>query len=687
LLAAHGDATAERIEAVAREARGWPFLLRELAHHPGATVSSVDEMLAERIARLPEAARRMLDVVAVAGQPIERAVAEAAAALGQEAPAALALLRRERLVRVRTRAAAGELESYHDRIREAAVARLDPGQRRTLHLGLATALEASGRADAETLFVHLREAGEQERAAELAARAADEAMRVLGFERAARLYRETLDLGATDRSSLHGRLADALACAGRGSDAAHAYLAAMEGADAATADELRRRASEQLLFSGRFDEGVAVLRDVLAAAGVGYPASRLLMLVLLVATMLRLWLRGLSFQERPAEQVDAATLRRIDVCRAACAGLSMVDILPSAYFQRRFVLMALQAGEPRRAAAALSQQILFTAASGGLVEPAAAVELRQRTKAMVERLGDPHLQAFHAFNLGTAHMLRGRLPEAREQLELATRTLAPDLGAWATFERTLARAVLLDALHNLGDWPAMLRLLDECDRDGEERGDLLVLDGSLRSAGWRALLADEPSMVIEEVAARMRGRDERDGAVASHRFDVLCAMRLYEQAGRGGDAWAFVCAERATLRAADVRLFRLMHLRLGLMLSGAAALAAGRLDDAARRASAALRVRHPLARPVGQWLQAGVAAARGEPERALALVAEAEAAYATLGFMGYATALKRRRGALLGGDEGRALVEDADAWFSARGAKDPARFAATLVPGTWGQES
>jgi hypothetical protein len=82
-----------------------------------------------------------------------------------------------------------------------------------------------------------------------------------------------------------------------------------------------------------------------------------------------------------------------------------------------------------------------------------------------------------------------------------------------------------------------------------------------------------------------------------------------------------------------------------------------------------------------------VAAARGEPERALALVAEAEAAYATLGFMGYATALKRRRGALLGGDEGRALVEDADGWFSARGAKDPARFAATLVPGTWGQES
>jgi hypothetical protein len=44
-------------------------------------------------------------------------------------------------------------------------------------------------------------------------------------------------------------------------------------------------------------------------------------------------------------------------------------------------------------------------------------------------------------------------------------------------------------------------------------------------------------------------------------------------------------------------------------------------------------------------------------------------------------ATQRRRGALMGDEEGRALVATADALMRQRGIKNPARFTAMLVPG------
>ena len=46
-----------------------------------------------------------------------------------------------------------------------------------------------------------------------------------------------------------------------------------------------------------------------------------------------------------------------------------------------------------------------------------------------------------------------------------------------------------------------------------------------------------------------------------------------------------------------------------------------------------------------------------------------------LDMAGWATAGKRRLGALLGGEEGRELVAQADAWFEAQGVVNTARFA------------
>ena len=72
-----------------------------------------------------------------------------------------------------------------------------------------------------------------EREAHFIVSAADQAITVLAFDRAGRLYRRALDLEAHATLSRHQllvKLGDALTNAGRGAEAARAYLEAVPGA-------------------------------------------------------------------------------------------------------------------------------------------------------------------------------------------------------------------------------------------------------------------------------------------------------------------------------------------------------------------------------------------------------------------------------------------------------------------------
>ena len=69
------------------------------------------------------------------------------------------------------------------------------------------------------------------------------------------------------------KLGDALANAGRGSEAAQAYSKAAETATAAETLELKRLASTQLLLSGHVEDGLALLRTLLGPLGLSMPRT------------------------------------------------------------------------------------------------------------------------------------------------------------------------------------------------------------------------------------------------------------------------------------------------------------------------------------------------------------------------------------------------------------------------------
>src|SRR6266702_7360029 len=111
----------------------------------------------------------------------------------------MAVLRATHLVRTRSTLGRHEIETYHDRIRDAVVGRLTAEALKECHQRLASGLLGTGGADPERLATHYLGAGDAESAAEYGTAAAAKASEALAFDRAARLYRFALHLRSAAR--------------------------------------------------------------------------------------------------------------------------------------------------------------------------------------------------------------------------------------------------------------------------------------------------------------------------------------------------------------------------------------------------------------------------------------------------------------------------------------------------------
>lgn len=82
-------------------------------------------------------------------------------------------------------------------------------------------------------------------------------------------------------------------------------------------------------------------------------------------------------------------------------------------------------------------------------------------------------------------------------------------------------------------------------------------------------------------------------------------------------------------------------------------------------------------------MHAGVAATRGDSTSAARLLAGAESGLRAAEMALHLAAATRRRGELIGGDAGRGLVDESNAWMTGQGIRNPDRMSALLAPGAW----
>jgi hypothetical protein len=685
------------VDSVVHEAGGSPFFIDEIARHldvreeaealPPA-VGMLDAVLRRRIERLSDASRTCLEVVAVSGRPVARDVVSRVAALGSAEPAAIAALRAGRLVRAAAGEGAEELETFHDRVREVAVASIGVGALRDYHGALARALESVEGTDPERLAGHWEAAGEAARARDYVEKAAAVAFDALAFERAARLYRKAIDARDPEDGEvprLRAQLGDALVNAGRGAEGARELVRAAQRAGPIEALDLRRRGAEHFMLSGHIDEGKATHKTVLDALGMRAPESRLWALVTFL--VLRTWiaLRGLRFREREESSIDRQRLLRMDTLWSLTIGMAIVDQMRALALQSQHLLLALRAGEPSRLAYALAGEIAYCAHRG--------VYSRKRVEAVLpvarslaQRVRTPQPLAMVSLSEGIALYGQARYREARTTLERAARLLR-ETCAGVTWHLNTAHAYNLFAQRALGETKAVVARYEVLSREAEDRGDLYgVTLLASRIGHLGALGADDVAAAIEAV-------DQSTRRWSAAQFTMQHAYALVSRVDcdlYGDDLEAGL----ARLDAVWPALERSLSLRnVGMMILCVEArarmlLAYGRAhgDDARLRArlqrdmARLRRVPSPLSAGFVALLDAGAALNEGDTSLAVGRLVVAEERCRNVDLALHVACIRRRRGQLVGGDEGARLVAEAEDALRAQAIARPDRWARTILP-------
>lgn len=355
-----------------RTAAGSPFFLVEFAKYlkalqslPGVSAIGLEELLRFRMQGLSPRARSVLEVLAVAAAPLERDTLLRAAKLESAQRGILADL--EQLSIVRTiELAPHRIEFYHDKLREEVTRTLAHQTSVEHHRAIAHAVLSTTNANPLVALEHFEAAGELESVRRYVVPAANQALKLLAFERAALLYQRAIELmpGEVPLHELYRRLGSALGSAGRGKEAAAAFSSAadilrLEPGD--TSEELMRlqqAAAEQFIQTGHFQQGVEMIREVLTALDVPFPRSRGQATRKALALRVVSMLRGTRPSERKTPP-SALELRRFDALWAADTRLAMVDYALCNYATIRCVEDSLKLADPSRMSRALGMEAAF----------------------------------------------------------------------------------------------------------------------------------------------------------------------------------------------------------------------------------------------------------------------------------------------------------------------------------------
>ena len=561
------------LAALAEDGAGHPFLLRELvlvgARAPVASLR-VEDVLHERARRLSADRRCFLDTVCVARGPVdERAIAKAASVDVADLPGLLMELVVQRWVIVSRTASCTVVQPAHDRIRQARLGRMEPAARRELQRRLAEALELRTPEDVELLALQWNDAGDPVRAAPFATRAAGHAMAVLAFERAAELYALALcGIPPSEHAAVWAAIAGARASAGRGADAAAAYLEGAKLCIGRDADDMTLRAADQLIRAGRIGEGKRLLTGVLEELGLGVPATRAAAVRALIVKRLRLRLRGTRPRKLSIERASEAT-RRIDACWPLGDLLAVLDPLRAAVLHTEGLLLALSIGEPFRLIRSLCLEAAFVSMSGGRTRRAAEARLAHAIQ-LAAGVEDRKVAGYISLGHGVMELQLGEFAPAQEHLDRAEAHFEACPGA--QWEVTTAREFAMWTLAYRGDLSEIGRRLPTAVEVAHHRGERLAVFKLQAGPSHLHLLAvDEPQRLLLAADLAPLGLSAEE-----YPFLAFCALFSQVEAliylGRAGDALETLVAARRPVELAYLLHSQFSRIDLAY-LQGRAALA------------------------------------------------------------------------------------------------------------------
>jgi serine/threonine protein kinase len=685
-----------RVEKLASESEGSPYLLQEIAAgmetgvagaRPGATL---DELLYQRVMVLPEIARRLTEVVALAARPISEREAFRAAGLLAQDPGVLVMLRAGRLIR--GVGGGDDIEPYHDRVRETVAARLSDKHRAECHRALAQTFEATllsgGCSDAEPVAVHFEAAGDKAKASRYYLAASETARAALAFKHGAELCQKAFDLSPAtgeERRHLLVKLADALANAGLSPRAARAYGSAALGASDDELFDLESKEAYWFASSGHVDEGQDAMAKMLKRIGKRLP-GRVRRIAGIFYCVVWLRVRGVKFRPRSLDQISRADLHRVDVLWNVASGYGMIDTPTGIYAVGHCARAALRVGDPSRVARALA---LYAVGSSAIPVPVRSPvpEVLAACREICRETNDPYLNGLLRVAEGFLDFFRGHWRSSVQKMDEAERILARESGGVA-LELAMARVFLLWNLLYSGNYQELSRRAPQWAQEGNDRGDLFQTTSINMGTGPVVELIAGRSDAAMQLLDQALERWTRRYINLQHASGTYIRAWIYLYRGEPDAALAFLNLQWPALR---LNLYhKLAGIRQWLYSThGQSALAvAVTVGDPVPLLRAAETDAKNLeqddaefAHALAKLIRAGCASLRGEKTSALAIMEKALAQLEALDMLMMAEAARRNLGLMMGGASGRALVERADAAMKVAGVVDPVRLSAVFVNG------
>jgi tetratricopeptide (TPR) repeat protein len=695
-----------RLAELCKEAAGLPFLLREVASylHDGGDSTlgaiQVSDMLEHRMSQLCREALDIVEIVSIAGSPIEHRTALEAA--GLEASSVPLFVMLERLALLRTTAGAPRAtEVYHHRIREHVLLRLDEAKIRERHAAIANALLNEANPNLHRIVEHYERAGAIKALRRYVIPAARQAQDGYAFDRAAVLYKKAIEVGAgdLDQPELYTQLGHALANAGQARAAGESYeratsmLVERPDPERVRILALRRAAAEQYLQSGHDRPAIQALREVLATHDVRMPGTRGEAIALGVVLRVRLLFRQLDVPPRDTADVPAELLERFDVTWAVGVRLAMVNHAQVSYFAARCLDIALETREPSRLALALS----WEASALSMLGPLFAARVRHMltlARRMVEPFG-PYERAMVAALTAATEWLAGRFRRALELDDTATELLGRARHEFH-WERALFDTWSLSALALLGEYRELSARVRAALDEAERRDDRYLARNCYLGEPTLAWLAqDRPDWALERANQAIAWSPSEYTTQHYHHYLALAFALLY----KGDAAAAFTLSlevwphlrSNLFLTLATVRE-ELVHLRGSIALALAESTADGSVGHSGqtsatllrrvRRDAATLRrARTALGTAWSELLMAGVDNLEGRQAACLRRLARAVELLQRCQLAGYEHAARFCLGRLTRGAQGAALEKRSLSWYTSPGVCAPERFIRMLAPG------
>ena len=483
-----------------------------------------------------------------------------------------------------------------------------------------------------------------------------------------------------ERRQLQRELADALAGAARGPEAAEAYLQAADGADPASRLDSLRRAIEQLLITGHLAKANTLLDSLFREVGLALPRWSL---GAWAWQRLLVRLRGYRWKVRDSKFVSEGDKLEADLSRAMAIGYHPVDPIVSGVFGSRALREALALGDASRALVMLCHEAITLSSRGGTSRLAASARLMTSMELFLRSSTDEYAKTWHLAARSLYLYFEGRNGEGADLMKRAALAFAAT-GRFSAYEADNVHVFRSFALRHAGRLTELGELVDTCLRDAVRRGDQYLNTTIRRSCAIVFLAQDRPAEALDSLSKATWEVPEGHFHLQNwYELEAQGEIALYE--GKTTEQQAHL-AERidacrgSLLRHIEIVSSLLDWLDARLLL----ARSAGPQGRADRRRAKALgrrllrRGRHGGI--FGLLVSAAVEHQEGRPDEAVRLLRTCLDATRDDYAAQHAIA-RLRLASLVGGDEGARERAQAEAWAKSQGVVALERFAQVIAPG------